>query len=181
MARCVMGGSEYSHPDQLIQAAVTTALVAADGDRGRRWPVKIPFLVFLKMTMKGLAHDSRVHLERMRPTSDVRTARRDPDSAEDEEYNILEFRLPATPSFEQVAIEKEERADRRYAAHADSARLLKYFKRKPKVMAIIAGLAAGKRGHEIWEQAGLSKREYESAQRCLRRGVEKLFPGRTKS
>lgn len=182
VARCVMGGSEYQRAEHLVQAAVTTPLFAAAGHLGRQWPVEVPFMAFLIMTMKGLAHDSRGRRERTRYVSTVvRSTAHDVDGTERTASNVLDFHHLATQSFEQTLLEEQECTERRCAARTVLAQVLKRFKRDRQVMAIIGGLGAGKRAHEIWEQAGMSQTEYENARKRLRRGLEKLFPKRNPS
>jgi hypothetical protein len=183
VARCVTGGTEYD-PPALVQQALTTALFAARGPRGsgRRWPVEVPFMAYLIVTIKALASESRERLRNRRAqvSTGARAVRRDADGMEHEGCTILDMQQFATRSFEQAALDAQDFPGCLCSARTALARVLKLFKRDRAVMTIITALDAGKRGREIWEQAGMSKVEYENARKRLCRGLQKLFPGRTK-
>jgi RNA polymerase sigma-70 factor (ECF subfamily) len=76
-------------------------------------------------------------------------------------------------SEEEAALRKEAAL----AAEKDAARVREYFKGEPRVLEIIEGLEEGMTGTEICDVLGISRTEYETAMRRLRRNLPKVFPG----
>src|SRR5690348_10979188 len=55
-------GTIYADPDELINEVIVRAMKAAMGNKGRRWPLHVPFVAFMIETFHSLADDSRQSL-----------------------------------------------------------------------------------------------------------------------
>jgi DNA-directed RNA polymerase specialized sigma24 family protein len=60
-------------------------------------------------------------------------------------------------------------------ARLDAQKLVALFADDVIARQIVVGIMEGARGEELWEQNGLSKTEYESKRRKIRRRIEKLW------
>jgi len=60
-------------------------------------------------------------------------------------------------------------------AQIDTRKFLALFDDDPIARQIVIGIMDGARGEELWESSGLSKTDYESKRRKIRRRVEKLW------
>ncbi|HXW28974.1 MAG TPA: hypothetical protein VEK55_06380 [Xanthobacteraceae bacterium] len=60
-------------------------------------------------------------------------------------------------------------------ARLDAQKFVALFADDVIAQQIVVGIMEGARGEELWEQAGLSKTEYESKRRKIRRRIEKLW------
>jgi DNA-directed RNA polymerase specialized sigma24 family protein len=169
-ARIKLVGTAYTDARDLYREALITPYAAARGLGGRRWPKDVDFMTFLMKTIQGIASDSRKSAERRqtRPLCDNDLGRQD---------------IPAnvSPSTEEVVEDEQEAVELQYRSEINLRRVCDYFSSKPQVMSIINGMQDGKSPSEIQESSGMSKTQYESARRALRRGLEKLFPERKES
>ena len=60
-------------------------------------------------------------------------------------------------------------------ARIDTGKFLALFHDDAIARRIVVGIMEGARGEELWESSGLSKTEYESKRRKIRRRIEKLW------
>jgi RNA polymerase sigma-70 factor (ECF subfamily) len=60
-------------------------------------------------------------------------------------------------------------------ARLDAQKFVALFADDVIAQQIVVGIMEGARGEELWEQSGLSKTEYESKRRKIRRRIEKLW------
>ncbi|EQD80782.1 hypothetical protein B1A_00523, partial [mine drainage metagenome] len=51
-------GSEYNDPLELMNEAIARAMHGAGQAKGRHWPLHVPFVAFLIMTMSSVANAS---------------------------------------------------------------------------------------------------------------------------
>ncbi len=169
-------GTEYQNPMELLNEAFVRAMNAAYGGKGRTWKKSVPFMAFMVMTIKGIANDSHespaqkmtVHMEAM--ASEGATTE-----------DALGALGHANPCVVEQAIEIEENQERRERAKADADAIDTHFANDDGVNWIIMGHKDGQTASEIREISGMGTTQYETARRRFRRGLEKLFPGRSKS
>lgn len=130
----------------LVHEAVKRSL---EGER--RWPLRIPFIQFLRECVRSLAHEEmRRHVERP-----VVTAAELPGEEPDQ---VLTAGRDETPG-----------PERRLAAEQAVDTLSQRFADDRVVLAIIDGLLLGLSPAEICERNMLTLTEYESAQKRVRR------------
>ena len=175
-ARLCLPGTEYADPQELLNEAVVRTMNAVAGQPGRCWPTDVPFMAYLVQTMKGLASDAReslpqrktVHLEMM-TTSDGNS----------------ETAVALLNHVEQDAItrgiEMEDEKERSRLAQADLDTINAHFAHDDQVQYVIMGRQDNLSVTEVRQLADMSQTQFETAQRRLRRGLEKLFSDRRKS
>jgi hypothetical protein len=159
IARIAMHGAPFTAPGDLIAEAIGTAFLAAQGEGGRRWPRKVPFMSYLVMTMRGIASDARRAIR-------WRTLREIFDSDDDELKGRITDLL-SVPSVEEIWTDEEEGRRREEFLRA-------HFRDDPEILAILDGISKGFTAPEIRKKEGMTDTEYDSARRRLRRNVERL-------
>jgi DNA-directed RNA polymerase specialized sigma24 family protein len=172
-ASILLAGSDYSDPQDLLNEAVVRTLRAAAGQKGRHWPAGVDFIAYLVQTMKGLASDSRASVK-VRPTRDLETLATESLTADEGLGAHGQFH----PDVVTLAIEAGEAADARDAAAEDAAKIDAFFAGDEDVEFLIMGHRDELTPQQVRKDAGLSQTQYETARKRLRRGLEKLFPGR---
>jgi DNA-directed RNA polymerase specialized sigma24 family protein len=174
IARAYKGGSAYQHdPWDLVCEACHTALRAAGGQGGRRWPRNVPFMAYLANTIRGTASDARGAARRHATQSILLTS-----AAGDEASDVLESLGLGTASTEDTCLEEEELRLVRAWEEAVRAKVLAHFAADEDVLRVIRGIEEGLSARKIQAEAGMSKTRYESAHRRWRRGLDRLFAGR---
>lgn len=175
-ARYCLPGSRYNDPDELLNEAVMRTMSAADGGKGRVWRKSVPLMAYLIKTMEGLANDSRESWEQGH-IGHLEDMGADGMSSADiaDRYGPAQADLPTQLS------ELEHDRDLQQRAQEDLAKIDDYFKDDIDVSWIIMGIKDGLSSAEIRSLASLTQTQYETARRRFRRGVEKLFPGRSQS
>jgi hypothetical protein len=171
-------GTCYANGLDLLDEAVLRALSGAagsadEGKKGRVWRHGVEIVAFLMMTMKGLSSDSRGSLT-------TRVDRRmEALAGEDGEAlsAIYESEL-SHESVEHTLIEREDLEARERQAEVDAALIEKRFADDDEVLAILEGEKEGWSAERIREEFGMSKLAYSTARTRLRRGLDKLMPGR---
>jgi RNA polymerase sigma-70 factor (ECF subfamily) len=133
----------------LLQEAIALVL-----DGRRTWPRSVDFLIFMRQTIRSIANN-RLRQETRRGFS-------------------VEFDDAADVADMGGASQSEpEQA----AAHRETLeRINLLFEKDSEVLAILAGLAAGESPREIQERSGMTATEYASAQRRIRRSLDRAFP-----
>ncbi|MDY6944552.1 MAG: hypothetical protein SXG53_02445 [Pseudomonadota bacterium] len=170
-ALACLPGTEYKDPHEIVNEAIVRAMRGANGEGGRHWPRRVPFVAFMIMTMKSLADGSRESTTQNSSDSfDVLV-----DGTDQEAPQKLDF---STPCALQDSIEAEEQLDRVARAKADAAAIDTYFSGDEEVAWIILCIKEGKSARITRELSGMTNTQYETARKRLRRGIEKLFPGR---
>ena len=172
--RACLAGTEYADADELLNETFLRTLRRAAGEKGRFWPRDVPFVAFLIQTMQGLANDSH-HSSYVTQTQAIETMAMERVDAED----ALGRLGHAHSDVVSLAIEAGERAMERDRASEDTAKIDAFFSGDSEVEWLIMGHKEGLPAGEIRELAGLSQTQYETARRRFRRGVERLFPGRS--
>lgn len=169
-------GTEYQQPAELIHEAIIRTMSASNGGNGRRWPKNVPFMAYMIQTIKGLADDSKESLPQ-KQTDHMEAMAIEGETSEDALGSSGHFN-PDTPT---QAIELEDVHRRQARAEADADLIDGRFVDDDEVMFIIMGHKDGMSAAAIREVSGMSQTQYETARKRLRRGLEKLFPGRRAS
>ena len=171
-------GTRYASGLELLGEAVSRALVGASGSprerlKGRVWRHGVGLVAFLMMTMQGLSSDSRGSLP-------VRAERRMEALTGDdgEDTGAIARAGLCHSSVEDELVEREESEARLRQVEADAGLIEHHFKDDPEVRAILEGEKAQWPPGRVREEFGLSRRAYDTARTRLRRGVDKLMPGR---
>ena len=171
-------GTRYAGGLELLGEAVVRALVGASGSprerlKGRVWRQGVNFVAFMAMTMKGLASDSRGSLP-------VRVERQMEALTGDDGDETLALRRPGVchSSVEEELVEREESEARLRQVDADARLIEHHFKDDDEVRAILEGEKADWPAERVREEYGMTRRAYDTARTRLRRGVDKLMPGR---
>ncbi len=164
-------GSEYSDPLELMNEAITRAMHGAGQSKGRHWPLHVPFVVFLIMTMSSVANAST---ESLTQTLTDSLADFVPEGVA---YSDFAIETLHTTSVEAEFVNEEERA----AESAKSAKVFAdieaFFADDEEVLMLVLCLRDGQRPREIQESAGITVTQYNTARRRLRRGLTKLGLG----
>jgi len=177
-AMLCLSGTNYETVEEIINEAIVRTMNAANGLKGRRWPKRVPFAAYMIETLKGLASDSRESPKQTRTASMDAMAASMEDASMDDVLGQLEQYQPDVPT---QAIEIEENQERQDRAKSDAEMIDAFFAADDEVKWIIMGIKDGIPVSEICELANMTQTQYETARRRLRRGREKLFPGRRKS
>jgi len=171
-------GTRYSSGLELLGEAVARALVGASGSprerlKGRVWRRGVNFAAFMAMTMKGLASDSRGSLP-------VRVERQMEALTGDDGEETIALRRPGVchSSVEEELVEREESEARLRQVDADARLIEHHFKDDDEVRAILEGEKADWPAERVREEYGMTRRAYDTARTRMRRGVDKLMPGR---
>lgn len=172
-AKYCLFGTEYQDPSELVNEAVIRSIEGANGFDGRRWPKNIPFVAFMFKTIQSIANGSR------ESPIQGKTVRLEAMTAESQNVDN------ALASFDYFnvcvvsqAIEVEEIEDRITNATTDTNLIDTYFGSDDEVSWIIMGYKDGMKASEIRNISGMTTKEYETAHKRFRRGLDKLFPGR---
>lgn len=172
-ARHCLPGTCYSDPQELLNEVIDRTMTAAIGKPGRRWPTDVPFMAYLVQTMKGLASDSRESAPRRNTEYlEVMTAA---GGSSEEALGGLQH---AQPDAITLALELEDENERSQRAQAQLDLIDGHFAHDDQVKFIIMGRQDNLPVADVCELAGMTRTQHETAQRRLRRGLEKLFPGR---
>lgn len=189
-------GTEYAEGEELMNEAMRRALTAsaragledeedldagAEGDgsrrrqtqKGRAWAKNVDFVAFLMMTMKGLTSDSR------RSTSQKVAVRMEAIVGDEgEEIPELTKAKLHHPPVDQALIEREEAEERDRRIDEDVSMIEKYFAQDEEVLGILLGEREGWSAEKIREEFKMTKLSYDTARTRMRRGLDKLMPGR---
>lgn len=174
-ARSFVGGTEYDSSDDLFNEAVIRTLRAANGEKGRHWPKDVEFVAFLMQTMRGLANDSynSAYVE-----NNVGLGSLAPEDGTAEDGLGAKGHYHA--DVVTLAIAAGERAEARESAATAAAKIDEFFAGDDEVTWLVMGHKDGMKAVEIREVSGMTLTQYETARRRFRRGLENLFPGRSK-
>ena len=124
------------------------------------------------MTIQGLAGDSRGSADQRLTTSNLK-----PTRDGDRDRDLFDSPDLATPSPQQLALEAEHQGQRQL----EVSKVTDHFKNDSEVQWIIMGIEDGRSATEVQELSGMTKTQYESAQRRWRRALERLVPERRQS
>ncbi|WP_395344917.1 hypothetical protein [Variovorax sp. UC122_21] len=167
----------------MLNEAIQRALIGASGQglpgkEGRHWPTAVSLAAFLTMTMRGLASDSHKSLEHKLYKTATRLSKEGEDHGDDNPKLLaLGFVHPSVED-ELIALSDLEERDRRI--EADVRLLEAEFSSSQDVQAIIEGEKDGMSAQETRDTFDMTPTQYDSARKRLRRGADKLFPGRRK-
>lgn len=174
LARVFLLGTEYDDPQELLNETVMRTLRAANGEKGRHWPKAVPFMAFLVQTMQGLADDS-LNSSYIKQTQEMETLATEALTADE----AIGARGHAHLDVVTLAIEAGELAGNHDRAKQDAVRIDAHFADDEEVGWLMMGHKDDLKAAEVRELAGMSQTQYETARRRFRRGLEKLFPGRS--
>lgn len=174
LARIFLVGTEYVDPQELLNETIVRTLRAANGEKGRHWPKSVPFMAFLVQTMQGLANDS-LNSSYIKQTREMESLATEALTAEE----ALGAFGHTHPDVVALAIEVGEQVDKQDRARTDAARIDAYFSGDDEVGWLVMGHKDGLKAMEIRELSDMSQTQYETARRRFRRGLDKLFPGRS--
>lgn len=174
LARALLSGTEYSDPQDLLNETLVRTLRAANGEKGRHWPKSVPFVSFLGQTMKGLADDS-LNSSHIKQTQEMEALATEALTADE----AIGAHGHSYPDVVVLAVEAGEVADDRDRAIQDAARIDAHFVGDDEVGWLVMGHKDDLKAAEIRELSGMDQTQYETARRRFRRGLEKLFPGRS--
>lgn len=177
--RACIPGSDFQDADEVMNEAVRRAIEGCGKKTGRHWPIeRVDFVAFLIMTMRGLASDSR-DSELMAKTDHFAAG---DDGSGSWTLDRLGHR---TAGVEQRLIDDEDEAEedarvtkRQATASADADRIDKHFAGDQEVAWLVMCLREEKAPSKARIAAGLTQTQYETIRKRMRRGLEKLFPGR---
>jgi hypothetical protein len=174
-ASICMPGTEYSDPQELINEVIARALRAANGQRGRRWPLNIPFIAFLMETFKGLASDSRESIQQKLQKRTVSMSELSESTGGNGDVLVQLGRFHADP--ESQFIESEEIEVNEQTAQAVLDKIEAFFADDQEVTWIVMGHRDQLPPAEICALGDMTQSQYEAARKRFRRGLRKLFPG----
>ena len=179
--RACIPGSDFQKADEVMNEAVKRAIDGCGKRTGRHWPIeRVDFVAFLIMAMRGLANDSR-DSELIAKTDHF-------DAADDGGSGswTLDRLGHQTAGVEQELIDAEDAAEedarvarRQASASADADLIDKHFAADQEVAWLVMCLREEKAPSKARIAAGLTQTQYETIRKRMRRGLEKLFPGRS--
>jgi len=139
----------------LINEAVSRTL-----GETRRWPRSVPFVAFLAQTMRSIANEEwrRLHQEKVTLESDLGTA-----NSEGELMTLDEL------------AENAVHPEREVLARKTLEEIEALFKDDLETLATLNGLAGGLTPYEIQIKGGMSKTQYASSQKRIRRKLAREF------
>ncbi len=141
----------------LLQEAITRLL-----DGSRRWPRKVPLIVFLRETMRSIAGDHWRRLE-------------NPVIVAESELTVNGETGAGTLD---AAVDPVASPERRISAAETLAHIEEAFRGDDDALRVMADMASGKSPKEIQTETGMNETQYASTQRRIRRGLTQKFPGR---
>jgi hypothetical protein len=175
-AKYCLLGTEYQDPQELVNEAVLRTMNGATGNGGRHWPKRIAFIAFMIRTIESVASGSR----------------ESPDQAETvkleamalEGANIddtLAAHGHSIRSVLQQAVDAQESLEKNTREAAVSKSVDEHFASDDEVGWILLGFKDDMKAAEICDVSGMTTKQYETAHRRFRRGLDKLYPGRRTS
>jgi len=171
-------GTSYASGLELLAEAVARALIGASGSprerlKGRVWRQGVGFAAFLMVTMKGLASDSRGSLA-------VRVERQMEALAGDDGDDAAVALRPELrhASVEDALLEREESEARLRQVDADARLIERHFEDDEEVRAILEGEKQAWSPERVRAEFGMTRRAYDAARTRMRRGIDRLMPGR---
>lgn len=138
----------------LLHDAIDRAL-----DGSRSWPRDLPFLLFMRETVRSLASEYR---------------RKYVDGIVQTEADFPEFDYGQSPLMS--AISEAPGAERDIAARQSIASILSLFEHDDEVLSIIDAMARGDTPTQAQLAGQLSATQYASAQKRIRRGLARAYP-----
>jgi hypothetical protein len=156
---------------RLLKAA--RAKIGGTAFQGEPQDLVVPFVAYLRNTMRGIASDARARSIR-HPTQSLFSTSEDQDGDSD----IFGSLGLGTPSAEDICLEEEEVLLAREQGKAIRSKVLASFEGDEDVLWIIRGIEQGLSARNVQTQAGMTKTRYESAHKRWRRGLGRLFPER---
>lgn len=154
-ARLRAAGMRWLDWRDLLHDAIDRVL-----DGTRRWPSRLPFIVFMRETIRSIAHEAW----RSRAEGPITTEADLPISCDADEPVLLQRVAADVPDPEREIIARQM-----------LGKIEALFANDPNVSAILSGMADGRAPEEIQEQAGMSPTQYASAQKRIRRGLTRAF------
>lgn len=167
-ASAFLYGSEYSDALELVNEAIVRAMLGADRVKGRHWPLHVPFIAFLIMTMSSIANASTES-----PAQTLTDSLADfvPEGVAYSDFAVEP--LLATSVHEECVNEEVRNAELANSATV-FADIEAFFADDDEVLMLVLCLRDGQRPREIQESAGMTVTQYNTARRRLRRGLTRL-------
>ena len=129
-------------------------------DGSRRWPRKVPLVVFLRETMRSIASDHWRRLDKSIVAAES-TIRADAETGDG-----------GVEMAPDLSMEPEARS----AAAETLACVEEAFRDDADALAVIVGMVCGQSPREIQEENAMNETRYASTQRRIRRGLIRAFP-----
>jgi DNA-directed RNA polymerase specialized sigma24 family protein len=127
----------------------------------RQWPRDVPFIAFMIKTIRGIANDERNKLYQQNERSESTLS-----------HSGSEKALPTLDDFGANIIS----AEREMMAERTLEEITALFEDDSEVLAILAGIAEGRTPTEIQLSSHMNPTQYASAQRRIRRGIDRAYP-----
>lgn len=175
-AKYSLFGTEYQDPQELVNEAVARSMEGANGAKGRHWPKSVPFVAFMFKTIQSIANGSR-ESPTQENTVHLAAIAAENASADDALASLGHSNVCVVSQ----AIDIEETQDRIAKATADAGLIDAHFGSDEEVSWIIMGFKDDMKASEIRDISGMTTKQYETAHRRFRRGLDKLYPGRRTS
>ena len=170
VARILCKRSGYDSPESLIGEAMLRVWI-----QGRVWPKdRVEFVRFIIGVMRSISSAWR-HSSLARRTDYLGSM----GATEDGDFDATQFLPSPEPSCEEETIQCEEDEIREKRAKELWEKLQEHFKNDAHVLWLIRQLEehhlrGGKPPSETYEDAGFTKKGYETVRKRLRRGLAKL-------
>ena len=164
-------GSEFTDPLELMNEAIARAMHGAGHAKGRHWPVRVPFVAFLIMTMSSIANASTESSAQALTDS---LADFVPEGVAYADFAIEPLRAM---SVEAECVDEQERAAESARAAKVFADIEAFFADDEEVLMLVLCLRDGQRPREIQKSAEMTVTQYNTARRRLRRGLSPLGLG----
>lgn len=163
-------GTAYAGGEDILHEAI----VAVIGMK-RRWPIELPFLVFMHGAMKGIASNDRTSLRARTEVSAAELVGVD-DSDADEFLAGLASKSDVAGIDELLVAEED-----RQALLRDVEAVYAWFEDDEEITLILMAIEDGFIGKAIQETCDMSTTQYESGRKRMRRGVAKMLAERRKT
>jgi DNA-directed RNA polymerase specialized sigma24 family protein len=141
----------------------------------RKWPLGLNFLVFMRETMRSVAHGAAKRAARDRGLKLVAAHPSDPGSS----TWLTNFLGEATPvqrpiTAEESLVDAEEESAEAERLASWRRQVLDLFEHDEKAQFLVEGMIEGLDGKELQELTGLSGTAFASKRRNVRRRIDKL-------
>lgn len=167
-AAYLLPGTGIENSKELFNEAIVRTL-----EGKRNWPPNVTFEAYIWMVMSSIADGYRNLSYR-----DVEILANDMvNSNADQDGDLINGYGDNALAIDNVLIDE----DAKRAMMADLEAIESYFKDDEAVTLVIMAIEDKVPPREIEAEYGMSITQYESARKKLRRGVDRLFPGRRKA
>lgn len=167
-AAYLLPGTGLNDSEELFNEAIVRTLEGT-----RQWPADVSFEAYIWMVMKSIADGERNLSHR---TNEL-LANDMASTGDEPQEDLINGFGDAALAVENVLIDQ----DAQQKMVADLETIENHFKGDEAVTLVIMALEDGIPPRDLASDYGMSSTQYESARKKLRRGVDRLFPGRRKA